>query len=67
MFRDLGALDEINLFELSKDDDLIRPPTHGPYGSVVDKKTGKTHTVCLCTFCGKKAFTNGLGQRKMQE
>ena len=32
----------------------LKPPPHGPYRTVVDKKTGKEKTVCLCTMCGKK-------------
>ena len=53
MFETMGELITVKEsgYELNPE---LKPPPHGPYRTVVDKKTGKEKTVCLCTMCGKK-------------
>ena len=53
MFETMGELITVKEsgYELNPE---LKPPQHGPYGTVVDKKAGKEKTVCLCTMCGKK-------------
>ena len=42
----------------------IKAPAHGPYGTIVDKKTNQEIAVCLCTFCGKKNIIKKPGPGK---
>ena len=53
MYDEMGNLKCIKLsgYEL---DPEIKPPKHGPYTTIFDKKTGKDIEVCLCKMCGKK-------------
>ena len=53
MFEMMGALITVKEsgYELNPN---LKPPKHGPYETVVDKKSGKEKIVCMCIMCGKK-------------
>ena len=53
MFESMGVLSTVKQsgYELNTEF-----KGHGPYGTVVDKETGKERQVCLCDMCGKKSI-----------
>ena len=53
MYNEMGNLASIKLSEYDSNREM-KPPKHGPFTTVFDKKTEKDVEVCLCKMCGKK-------------